>query len=406
MHLSYLALCVCTLLIAACIPVPIAPAHLELETAWGPAHLLAQTEQSAPVALTVDAGRVFAAWVGADERGVHHDARLLAAGLLAEPVTLPLPPVHPYAQQAYPSLAGNIHLLWLDANRAGVTELYTALISPALTVERGPTPVAAEINARRYAALPVGDGSLWVLWSGASLAEPTLFLSRVDGLGRPLPSTLLSSYADYPALAPSHDGQLYAFWLNTAEGRFHGSPLQESASFAPMSLGYGPDLAPGDQLQSVYAAADTSHLYLFWNIQGADGLAHSWLMTSPLSGWDWSAPQRLGLHLAPDAGAFETGFNSGAAQSASLGEAPLSHARPLSSPSDILPVAAQWGDQVGVVYFQAGGIVAAQAIAGASLLAAPALAVDQSRYLYLAWTQASAEGPAALFLASLQPLGN
>lgn len=396
----------CGLCFAACAPV-LPPTATAIETTWGPAHVLALAEQGAPAALAVDAGRVFAAWVGSDERGVHHDARVLVAGLSAEAVTLPLPPVHPYAQQAYSGLAGNVHLLWLDANATGVTELYSGLISAALTVERGPTPIATGINARRYAALPAGDGGLTVLWSGAALAEPSLFLSRIDLIGRPLPHTLLADNADYPALVRTHDGSLYAFWLNTADGRFYSATVQESSPFTPQRLPYGPELNTGDQLHGVYAATDTTHLYVFWTVQRANGFADSWVMISSLADTEstWTAPQRLALSLDADAPAFETGFNSGPAIRATLGEIPVSYLRPLASASDVLPVAAHWGDHVGVVYFQAGEIVAAQPIAAANLIAAPAIAVDQSRFLYLAWAQPNAEGRAALLLATLQNLG-
>jgi hypothetical protein len=393
------------LLIASCTPSAGPNAPQSLETAWGPAYAIASAEQVSAPALAVDGARVFAGWIGSDTRGVHHDARVLAPGLTAESVTLPLPPVYPYAQQAYSSLAGNVHLLWLDANKAGVTELYSALISPALTVERGPTPIAADVNARRYAALPVGDGALSVLWSGASLAEPSLFLSRIDLAGRPALRTHLTDNADYPALLRTHDGQVYAFWLNTTDKRFYTASLQEATAFSPVRLAYGPDLGVTDRLLGVYAAADTAYQYLFWTIQRADGQFDSWVMTAPTLTGEWTAPRQVRLQHEASANPYETGFNSGPAQVAAWGETPISHVMPLSSPSDRLPVAGLWAGQVGLIYFQAGEIVAAQTIAPANPLAAPALAVDQSRFLYLAWAQPDANAPASLLLTTLQPLG-
>ncbi len=372
---------------------------------WGPILILAQTEQTGAPALWVHNEQVTAAWVGADERGVHHDARVLSAAASTEATVLPLPPVHPYAQQLYPAADQHSHLLWLDAHENGENRLYSALLTPQLSVQRGPTLIT-DNETRRYAALPAGNGELIAVWSGGLLAEPSLYLQLIDRAGRPRPATRLTTDADWPALVRANDGTLYVFWLRPSDGSLHQARITDDQLSASQPLDHHPDLQPGDRLQGLHAALDMTHLYLFWNITRVDGSAETGWMTRHLDSIQWSAAAKAGLEQPEGQSAassvFETGFNSGATIPTQPGTQFLSHVLPLAGQFEVLPLAAQHGDEIVVVYLKGGMVRAYQPITAAQLVGLPALHVDQNRYLYLAWAQPQPAGTARLHLASLR----
>ena len=175
----------CLLIAAACTAAP---------TTTDGAITLAQAEQGDAPAVAASAGGVVAVWVGSDDRGVHQDARRITGTQLGEVVTLPLPPTHPYDQRLIAGVGGRLHLLWLDADQAGQTNLYAALIAPDLQVERGPVPISEGL-ALRYSAVTDGAGGLWVAWSGGSISESSVYLRYVDAEGRPLQTTLVAENA-------------------------------------------------------------------------------------------------------------------------------------------------------------------------------------------------------------------
>src|SRR5690606_36568070 len=131
------------------------------QSAWGGVITIAQAEQMSAPALWEDGQRLTAAWIGADEGGVHHDARVVDAGGALTPGTiLPLPPARPHRQTLLPAADGLLHLMWIDANPAGENRLYSALLTPDLRVERGPVELSSA-PTYAYAALPAADGGLW-----------------------------------------------------------------------------------------------------------------------------------------------------------------------------------------------------------------------------------------------------
>ncbi len=75
---------------------------------------LAQTPQTDPPVLIPSGGRLLAFWIGSDERGVHQDARIVHQDALEPVATLPLPPIHPYAQDGLSAPDGSALLFWLD----------------------------------------------------------------------------------------------------------------------------------------------------------------------------------------------------------------------------------------------------------------------------------------------------
>lgn len=370
---------------------PAAPASL-----WGGIFLLGKTEQTSAPPLLVASGNAAAFWVGADAAGVHQDMRIAQAGNLSQVTVLPLPPQHPYGQQVAPAGDGNTHLLWLDAGADNLPRLFNAIITPAMTVERGPL----EISDRRtlhYALLSDGTGGAWIVWSGGQIAEPGLYLIRVDGAGlTSARSKSLAVSGDWPLLV-SGSGRTFLFWLNRAEGRLSGGELIGNILTAQRILTALPDLSPGDRLLDVRAGLDPTHAYVFWTITRTFGGTETWYSAGSPTDGDWPAPVRLGI--TPQTQSFTTGFNSGTAQTAQSGETWLTWAAPAAGMWNILPVAAGMNGRLVMVYFQGGEPVGWQDIApAAGLIGPPSLIADRDLHLYLTWADSTPQGYADLRL--------
>jgi hypothetical protein len=387
------------LLIAACNPIEAAPETLPSTSLWGTVYTLGQVEQSAAPALWPTDSRVFAGWIGADDAGVHQDARVLAGTTFSDITTLPLPPNHPYAQQVYPAGGDHVHLLWLDASTDAIGEnrLYSALISPALTVERGPTMISDALTLR-YTAVAAGDGGVWVVWSGGILAETILYAQYIDKEGRPRQPNLIERGGDYPALARANDGTLHLVWLQT-------QPLQTYIRHATLKDGSATqseafaiiDLSPGTRLIDLYAGLDATHLYVFFNVVLPSGEPASWVVTRPLDGV-WGQPGAVSVQTGQPT-TINTGFNSGSVNDAQSGEQArlLRWVRPMAGQFDTLPVAGLMDGELAVGYFQGGRTLAYQPIVPVNtLLAPPNIETDRDRHLYLAWSEPTNEGYAEL----------
>ncbi len=399
--ISAFLLCSLFLLLTACdtSQPPIVPL-----SAWGEIRTLAQAEQSSAPALYVSSqGIVTAAWVGADDTGIHHDMRQGTG----ETVILPLPPVHPYAQSLHPSAFDETtHLLWLDADyqlrndplTANTQYLYAALINSAQTVERGPTRISSRLTLH-YTAVTSVDGGLWVAWSGGLPAEPELYTQRIDNAGRPLQPQRLAINADFPAIVRAEDGTLLLFWTQPTSGTVYRARLVEGIAQDITTISSSPVLNAGDRLVNVSASLDTTHAYLFWNIARADGHPETWWTSGAVEAEEWSLPQRLGIATMDEP--FVTGFNGGAGIAASAGETWLSWAAPMIGQYDMLPVGVYDGAQLGVVYLQGGAVVGYQAVVAVDLLiGTPTLMSDRDRHLYLSWSYPTPAGYADLLLTS------
>lgn len=369
-----------------------------LTSTWGEIITFGQAEQSHAPALWASRASVTAVWIGADDRGVHHDSRILTASGLTDTLVLPLPPMHPYGQQLFPATDDNLHLLWLDANTEGETRLYTALISPGMAVLRGPT-VVSNRRTLRYSAISNADGSLWVVFSGGMAAEPALFAAHVDNQGRPRQDVVrAAASADWPSFAGSANGAML-FWRRPDDGQvfralFHEGSISASLPVTAVSL------APGERLESLNAAADRTHGYLFWNITRANGQAETGWASDVWHSDDWQVG-RLGVDM--ESGTYSTGFNTGTASTADAGDMWGRWASPLAGSYNTLPVAAQVGTALGVIYFRSGRIVGYQTIAkNISLIGQPAIRTDRDLFLYLAWAQPADSGAANLNLTTLR----
>jgi hypothetical protein len=377
-----------------------ASAPAQEQSLWGNVYTLAETEQSHAPALWVQPeGGLTAAWIGADNAGVHQDARTFLGASVSDLITLPLPPVHPSAQMLLPASEGKLHLLWQDANPDGEMRLYAALLSSSLTVERGPTVISDKL-VLRYAAASQPNGQIVTVWSGALLAEPMLYLQRIDERGLPRIPVLLAHDADWPTMAQANDGTLYVFWRQSSDGRLQGGQLQGDELVDAEIVGTALRLERGDRLHQVNAALDATHVYLFWNMTRASGENQSWVTARPLSAAAWGVPSLIGVGEM-QADALQTGLNTGSVSSVQAGDTPLTWAVPMPGQFDLLPVAGRIGDDLAVAYFQAGAIAGYQRIAPVrALIGPPMLLPDRDRYLYLAWADALESGRAALKLTS------
>ncbi len=358
--------------------------------------MLGQAEQTNAPALWIGPDRIFAAWIGADGTGVHHDMRVVASNMSPFSV-LPLPPIHPYAQRLVPAQDGKVHLFWLDAGETDETRLFSALITPERTVERGPTPLSDRATIR-HALVPNGDGSLWAMWVGEPIAEPVLYVQYVDSLGRPRQPVRLVSDADWPAIAWTNSG-VSLYWIQPTTGQLQRARLINGALDAMQPISIRILFDRGDRLTGFSAGNDHTHSYLFWNVTRADGQFETWWSTSLLDNPTWSQPQRLGADWTTKS-FIETGFNGGRAFPARVGERWLSWAAPVTGQLDTLPIAAVQGNYLAMIYFQGGDVIGYQNIAPITgLVGQPLLLTDRDRHLYLAWSEPTPAGYADLKLA-------
>ena len=389
-------LLVCVALLTGCAPSP-----SPLQSAWPTRLVLAQAEQTAAPALTVSGGRVFTAWIGADANGVHQDARVWDATGAGAVTVLPLPPVHPYGQQLFPAGDGGVHLLWLDADADGVTQVYSALLSAKLDVLRGPTPLTTS-GAWRYAAYAAPDGTLWVVSSGGNVSEPSLTVHEVDAQARPRlqDQPAVVPDADWPTLRRAADGTLWLYGLRLPENRVWVATLTDGQVSSAQAISDSPVLNAGDRLEGFRVGQDGAQQYLFWDITRANGERESWWTRGAFAAESLPPPERLRVE-AGDSLALETGFAGGQVESAQIGGEGAVWVTPLDSAESVLPAAALLSDgQLGVVYFRDGTLVGMQRLGVApTLLGLPMLVADGDAHLYLTVAEAG-ESTAALMLYS------
>lgn len=374
MHPLRAALLTFLLVLAACAPATPQPTAAPTPPpVWSPPVVIAQAQQAdAPVLWTRPEG-VIASWVGADDAGVHQDARFI--GDTPAPVTvLPLPPEHPYAQQAGAARNGNLHLLWLDSGEGGDgNRVFSAVLSPELTVKRGPTAVS-NLRTLHYSLAPAGDGGLWVAWSGGILSEPSIYVQYVDPEGRPREPLLAAISGVWPALARANEGSIFLFWLDNETGSLRRARLQDGQAVEQVRLDVGVHLQAGERHTGLYAAFDGALAYVFWHITRADGSRATGYAWGELTETDWS--QRM------------------------LAEGEWAWATPLAGQHDPLPVIADAGGVI-VGYLSGGEIVDVEQVAPleSRLIGTPGLYADSGGRLYAVWAAPTAQGYAELKLS-------
>lgn len=344
---------------AACSPTP--PTTAQTTTAPpDPSRMIAQAQQANAPALVLNRNQVLAVWVGGDERGIHQDARLVNSDTT---VTLPLPPTRPFGQALVAGVAGQTHLLWLDAdeNDRSQNKLYAAMLGADLSVLRGPVGVS-EGAAFEFSSVTDGAGGLWTAWSGGAIGEPTIYVRRSDDGGRPLLQTATIGTGEHPALVRTADGGVWLFWLSGGELRrqrldLPNAPAQAQALTGTVSL------VQGDQLVNVQAALDSTSGYFFWNVARANGVSETWWTAGALDADYWRQPQRL---------TSETGHL-------------LRWAAPLSQLPELTAAAASDAG-LGIVTFGNGSITGYKVVVpGVQLLGMPALILTDTANYALAW---------------------
>ena len=333
-----------------------------------PSTLLAQAQQADAPALVFSGENVIAAWVGADERGVHQDARLITPNEMSAAITLPLPPTHPYAQRLIPGANRRSHLFWLDANATGQTTLYSALLAPDLSVERGPVAVSEGL-ATAYSAVPDGAGGTWAAWSGGMIAEMAIYARQSDNEGRPLATITIAPRGEQPALVRTAEGEVWLFWLANGglmRQRLASQNEADQASKAAMLTGTI-SLAAGDQLVNTRAApdgADGTSAYFFWNVSRASGANETWWTWGRLDAPSWRQPTRL----TDEAGAA------------------LRWTEPAAEPVELAAAAVESDAGLGFILLRGGDVAGHKLVVpGTRLIGMPSLATDQNADFALGW---------------------
>ena len=367
---------------------------------WGGIFTIGQAEQThAPAIIAGNANRLAATWVDADDNGVFQVIHSWTGQIRPDADDLSLPATFPHAQTLAPAADDRVHLLWLDIDPddpISGKRLWAITFTPDLQGERGTIPLSNR-RTDHYSAATIGP-VMWVVWSGGLQSEPSLYIQRVDGLGRPQPPEPIIAKGDWPVLAYVGD-MLYLYWLGVPHGHVYRGVLREGVLEDTAIITTNVPLERGDRLVTFDAGVDRDHLYLFWNIVRADGEAETWYT----SGWPDAnhlpSPVRMGVAMSDKP--FETGYNGDSGRQAAPGNAWLSWAAPIKGPSDPLAVAAQVADSLSIVYLSRGEIVGYQKVVTLEqpgLIGLPSLSTDRNRHMYLAWSQPTSDGYADLNL--------
>ncbi|MEO0561504.1 MAG: hypothetical protein AAF125_05300 [Chloroflexota bacterium] len=373
---------------------------------WGAVWTVAEAPLVNAPAIHATHEQVMLGWVGSDVAGVHHDVVALGETGRSERTVLPLPPRAPRDSALYPAAGARRHLLWLDiADGDGRTaQLYSAVIEDTLEVFRGPLPVG-EDGALCYDALPTLDGGLWALWNDGDATNPTLHSGFIDPTGLVLRTQPLVNTTGCPVVIAGLEDD-YVLWA--ADNRLRLATFLNGRLVGVRAITSTPVLSSGDRVRAITAGADETTLHVFWNVSGADGRSTVWTAGGAGTASAWTEPRPLSLTAGDTPAVAETTYNTGSADSATLGDGiAVRWAAPLRGPTNVMPVAVVTDDGVlGVLYYAEGDAVAYQRLMTVgTLLAPPALRTDRDRHLYLAWSEVTPGGPARLRLTSTKALG-
>ena len=392
-------LCLLAMLLTACMPsssLSITPTAIP-RTAWGDIYTIGQASYAPAPNMIVDKGDVLMAWVGEDDERVFQAFRSWREGQLDEIAIPVLDSFSPFEARIFPADQDGYHLLWLDTDfDTEKIQLFSAYLDNTLTTIIAPDSISDQ-QTSHYTAINEGQGALWVVWSGGLLAEPSLQVVRIDGLGRPMFPERLTLDGDYPVFAKTLDNQVYLFWISRVNQRVMRAAFIDGELENIRAISQLPERATSDRLAEFSVMFDRTHYYLFWNITREDGQSETVFSTAPLESDDIVIPQALRISV-DNSNSIQTGFNSGIVSTAvSAGTTRLSWARPLNESADILPIAVQNGSSIGIVYMQGGAIIGYQSLAETGrLLASPQITTDRDRHLYLTWSQPTPYGIADL----------
>lgn len=334
---------------------------------------------AAPVLWTQTDGSLRAAWIGSDATGVHHDAVIVRPEVVETTVVMPLPPRVPRAQVGLPGLDDDLQLLWLDLDEADQTpRLFSALLTPDLQVERGPTPVSDQ-PTQSYDAISAGGGRVITAWTGGNLAEPALFWQEIDDTGLPFPPQRLAENAQRPALLRLRDGRVWLFWLSRIDQSIYRTEVGGDVVPAPVRLGAGIALGEGEYLDELRVGMEHDRLYLFWNITQGDGGHTTRFASAAPEATQWLTPPQS-LQLADSTRLF--------------------FAAPMAEQNDQLWLTATTGSELILVQMENGQLLSSEVIRPETRLLAPArLLRGLNNELYTAYAALSEDGLAELEIA-------
>jgi hypothetical protein len=386
-------------LLTACLPtstLSITPTSIP-RSAWGKIQTIGQASYAPAPNIVVDNGDVVVSWVGEDDERVFQALRRWRNGQLDEIAIPVLDSFAPFEQHIFPADQDGLHLLWLDRDfDSERIQLFSAYLDNTLTTIIAPDSISDQ-QVTHYTAINGIEDALWVVWSGDLLAELSLHVIRIDGLGRPMFPERLTLDGDYPVFAKTLGNQVYLFWISQVNQRVMRAEFMDGELQNTRAISRLPDRASSDRLAEFSVMFDRTHQYLFWNITREDGHAETYISTSPIHSDDVSTPQVFTISVDNNH-TIQTGFNSGIVSTAvSAGSTVLSWARPLNEASDILPITVQNGNSIGVVYMQGGAIIGYQSLSETGrLLASPQITTDRDRHLYVTWSQPTPYGVADL----------
>jgi hypothetical protein len=367
------------------------------DSAWGTVLTIGIAEQAAAPAISADDGRIISMWTEADDNGVYHAWRSITlAGGSSSVIRLP---VLAYFPQGY-----RLHdtgVLWADADPDSITDGLRVWL---LRINQdGTTPSGARLLTDSAVATWTSytvDVGLWVIYSTANRAEPTLYSMLIDPQGRSRPPETVTPNGMFPAVYTDINGQRHLVWQQdtvTLSAAIAGGRLTSD----PQRITQAPALGRSDRITALHAATDTHHRYLIWHIVRGGAYTETWISTAPHLAEDWSTPQRLGIRQDANAPQFETGFGSTSAKSTTNGDQWADYGVTVGhSPFDRLPIAAHVNGVLGIVYIQGTSAIGWQPLITTSLIAPPQLVADDDNHLYLAWSQPQVNAPASLNLIS------
>lgn len=361
-------------LLVACTPPPPQP-----DTPWGAPRVIAEAPTADAPALLTTTQQTWLAWTQPLEGETRHMAsdgqqkRILA-----------LRAWYPMRYSLLPAANGHAHWLWIDRSaEADELRLQSALIGPDLVAQLGPIVHSTALTTS-YAALPLGDGGVRLVWSQGALGSETLYTRQINADGRPTFTTALNASGILPALTQTRDGVVWLYWVY--DRSLWRGQLRDDALHSVEHVEQLPTLPLTEQIHALHVAHDAASSYVFWQVIRADGSGHALLsVTDRVTGRHLpAAPLRFNAGDQP----FDSTYNGRGAFTAAPAESAAAWLRPLLIDTDTLPVAAVWGGMTGVIYFRDGRLAGVQPLLRTGrLFDAPQLASDDARHLTLAWSQ-------------------
>lgn len=368
-------------------------------SAWGNVQLVAQAETlEAPAFLSLPDGSMVFSWTGAQE----NEARLYSRGVMGNGQIMAFKAYFPFEQDLinYPD---GILTLWLDrTDEQENLRLRMGLFSSDGIAKLGPANVS-DLRTQRYSAQKLPEDYLYTVWSGGIASVSNLYLQTIDEFMRPIKSKELRVDADYPALL-NIDNKLYLFWLE-ANGRDVYTAHLEDDALTDIRRVAQTQIDGSIAIDDFSAAYDGETVYLFWNLRLPDDSREVLFSTGLPDKGDFSPPTALGISAAGDIGV-QTPYKLSDVHGAALSDGNrVSWASPVSDAEDMLPVAVNLGEELGVAFFQKGQLVAYQSVVqSGKLIGLPNLQIINQVNLALSWSAPSTRPYANLFFTETQAL--